>query len=411
MYPKTSTVLPTATQAIQSNHRKVIYFPGLNALRYIAAAMVVCCHVEEFKKNHLLPNLYDAPLVSVSGSTAVTFFFVLSGFLITYLLLKERDERETINVRNFYIRRVLRIWPVYYFITVLAFFILPHIAVLQVPVLSQQLTEGYTTKLALYVAFLPNIVLWLGYIIPYASQLWSVGVEEQFYVFWPWIFKLKHNPWPIVIGIIVGFLQLRIGADFLRSHWLSVEGRGVANQVYALAELTRVDNMAFGALGAYVIYYKRGWFYRYCLNPFVELSSLTGILLLMLHIIRVRYIENDLYGVFFLLLITNISCSDRSLLRLEGKLCTFLGNISYSVYMYQYLAIGILLFLFQKLGFAPVSGGVNFSLHVAAQVVSILFAYVSYKFLETPFLRLKKRFMLVKSTTGAKVGKALYKNP
>jgi len=253
----------------------------LNALRYIAAAMVVFCHVEEFKKNNLLPHLYDAPLVAVSGSTAVTFFFVLSGFLITYLLLKEKDERGDISVRNFYIWRILRIWPVYYFITILAFFILPEITMLRLPVFSEELTHSYSTKLALYAFFLPNIALWLGYIIPYASQLWSVGVEEQFYVLWPWVFKLRRNPWPVVVGIIVGFLLLRISTDILAFHWLSPEGRQVANWVNSLVNIVRVDSMAFGALGAYwscylltisVLCKKSNYFFQSC--PLASFSML-----------------------------------------------------------------------------------------------------------------------------------------
>lgn len=61
------------------------------------------------------------------GGLAVTFFFVLSGFLITYLLLIERDTKGTINIKNFYLRRVLRIWPVYYVIFVIGFLILPRL--------------------------------------------------------------------------------------------------------------------------------------------------------------------------------------------------------------------------------------------------------------------------------------------
>lgn len=106
-----------------------IYFKGLDGLRGIAAIAVVLGHIELIKQFFQLKNVYDrgGPFFLYLGSLAVTFFFVLSGFLITFLLLKEKESKGTIAIRNFYLRRALRIWPVYYVLFVLGFLIVPRL--------------------------------------------------------------------------------------------------------------------------------------------------------------------------------------------------------------------------------------------------------------------------------------------
>ena len=91
---------------------KKIYFPNLNGLRFIAAFMVIVHHVEQFKSLFGLENVFhESPFISIVGKLGVVLFFVLSGFLITYLLLVEEEVTGTISIKSFYIRRFLRIWP------------------------------------------------------------------------------------------------------------------------------------------------------------------------------------------------------------------------------------------------------------------------------------------------------------
>ena len=139
------------------------YFPGINSLRFFAAMAVVLTHVELVKKllfhlcelwlktedwivgnawqsifreGPLKPISWLSPFVTFGGYFGVIFFFVLSGFLITYLLLQEKEESGDIAISKFYVRRILRIWPIYYLVIVLGFFVLPHIPWFEVP--SQQ---------------------------------------------------------------------------------------------------------------------------------------------------------------------------------------------------------------------------------------------------------------------------------
>jgi peptidoglycan/LPS O-acetylase OafA/YrhL len=356
---------------------------------------VVVCHVEEFKAINLLPAHYD--VVYGLGTLAVTFFFVLSGFLITFLLLTEKAKYQTINIQSFYIRRALRIWPVYYLISALGLFILPNVTTLTIPILSSKVEAQQPVNSFLYFFFLPNIALGLKYVVPYASHLWSIGVEEQFYVFWPWIFKSAKRQLMIMISIIIAFFLMRVCCNYLTNNFLSF--RELGNSLYEILDRTRIDCMAIGGIGAFLIHGNSHWFKRYFINFTTTVASILFPILLIVTNIDFDYIQHLLFAISFLLFIINVSCSERSLFRLEGKLWDFLGNISYSIYMYQYLAIGLILLVFKKFNALTFTTFHNVLFHILCQVLVVLLAYTSYRFLETPFLKLKKRFTFVQSTT------------
>ncbi len=104
-----------------------IYFPGLNGLRFLAAISVVVVHLNQFKDYFGTASPIFLPKFLLNGNDAVTLFFVLSGFLITYLMFVEYQQTHDISVRSFYTRRILRIWPLYYFIVFIGFVGVPAI--------------------------------------------------------------------------------------------------------------------------------------------------------------------------------------------------------------------------------------------------------------------------------------------
>ncbi len=102
------------------------HFQSLDGLRAIAALLVVFGHIELIKQQFGIPNYFEkGPFIFNLGDLSVTFFFVLSGFLITFLILKEEAINHTISLRNFYLRRILRIWPVYFLILLISLVIIP----------------------------------------------------------------------------------------------------------------------------------------------------------------------------------------------------------------------------------------------------------------------------------------------
>lgn len=102
-------------------NNKVVYLPGLNTIRFIAAFTVIINHIELFKRNFNQSNFLNIAAIFSMGRLGVVLFFVLSGFLITYLLLLEKDKFKTIDIKRFYIRRALRIWPLYYLLLAFCF--------------------------------------------------------------------------------------------------------------------------------------------------------------------------------------------------------------------------------------------------------------------------------------------------
>src|ERR1700761_1502238 len=109
-----------------SRFKSIRFFEGLNPLRFFAAILVVMHHSETQRRKNGLFNFEWLGLFR-NGGNAVTFFFVLSGFLITYLLLKENFETQTVSVRNFYIKRMLRIWPLYFLLVIIGCVLLPQV--------------------------------------------------------------------------------------------------------------------------------------------------------------------------------------------------------------------------------------------------------------------------------------------
>jgi len=164
-----------------------IFFPGLNGIRAIAALIVIVFHTDQWSHYFALKSygFWDLRMQSY----AVVLFFVLSGFLITSLLIKEKEKFGTINLPKFYFRRILRIWPVYYTVLIIGF------SLIVIFPGAIELGEKHNLKLTFlsYAVLIPNIGFYFGYSPDLVSILWSVGVEEQFYFFWPLIVKTARR--------------------------------------------------------------------------------------------------------------------------------------------------------------------------------------------------------------------------
>jgi peptidoglycan/LPS O-acetylase OafA/YrhL len=194
---------------------KKIFFNGLNELRAFAALSVIFYHIELFKNRDHIGSLFDISFFSYFigrlGKNGVYLFFVLSGFLITYLLLKEKEKYKTILFKKFYLRRVFRIWPLYFLIIILAFFVFPYIEVFKIP--NQESASWYRMiyEFLLFCFLLPNLAssIRIFPFLPFASHTWSIGVEEQFYLIWPILIKKIKNRWVLMSLVILIYLMIK----------------------------------------------------------------------------------------------------------------------------------------------------------------------------------------------------------
>lgn len=378
---------------------KKIYFPGLNGLRFWAAFLVILHHVEQFKLWQGMPNLFRNTTVEAVGHQGVSLFFVLSGFLITYLLLAEYEKTHHIAVKNFYIRRILRIWPLYYLIMIIGFFILPHFINIG-PV--GQLHEHFTLKVLLFMFMLPNVLRVTEAPIVGANQAWSVGVEEQFYIVWPLLIRTFRK---VLLKFLIIFIVLKFAVTVFMAvsldHFLSPDYQYMMyfRTIQRFWDLLQIEQMSFGAIGAYVLFYKKEKILKLIYHPATQILMAVGIVFILT--VRFKFIGQTLFdALLFTILIINVSTNKNFVLKLENRFYSYLGNISYGIYMFHTLCIAVVLTLLQKTSLYESNPAVfNAILYVGSVVMTIVVAGLSYKYFESFFLKLKEKFMIVMSST------------
>ena len=181
-----------------------LYFPNLNGLRFIAAFFVIINHTEQLKFYYNLNNGTISDFAKNIGKLGVMLFFVLSGFLITYLLVTEEKVTGSIHTRKFYIRRFLRILPLYFLLMIIVFFVLHNFTFWDIPNLKNPINGNFTTILLLHIFLVPNLSTALYGFIPYIAQAWSIGTEEQSYFLWPILLKkIKKHRLKFMVGIVI----------------------------------------------------------------------------------------------------------------------------------------------------------------------------------------------------------------
>jgi peptidoglycan/LPS O-acetylase OafA/YrhL len=359
---------------------KPIHFKGLNGIRAIAALIVVIWHIDQYTFVFFTNSI--GFYTNGMAAHMVDMFFVLSGFLITSLLLAEKEKTNTINIKYFYIRRILRIWPLYY-LSILLTVILLYFGF--VPESSADFSV-LSYAVLLYILILPNFAAITNYAIPSIAPLWSMGVEEQFYLIWPQI--LKRTSKYIKIFILIFFLLLSLK---LISFIVFTE----KSMVFQFLTITRFSIMCIGAMGAYLIHSNHN-FLNFIFRKDIQLIS-WGVLIfsifykpIQLHIT----IDNEVNSIFYFFIILNVASNKSTLISLENKFLNFIGKISYGIYVYHMIIIFI-------------TSHILYNYNITANLVllypfilitTIFIAWVSYNFFELPFLKMKKKYTIISST-------------
>jgi peptidoglycan/LPS O-acetylase OafA/YrhL len=375
------------------NVKDKIYFPGLNGLRFIAALLVIIHHIEQIKNLSGFQNHKQNTFVSVSGKLGVVLFFVLSGFLITYLLLEEEKKTKTISIKNFYIRRILRIWPLYYLIVVLSFFVFSKLSFLQTDGYSF-IFDNFSIKLILFILFLPNLAENIFPAVPYSSQTWSVGVEEQFYLVWPLLMKKVKNKSYLLYSIVGGYVFIKLIGFIIIKKFLF--WNNYMNVIRKFFDSFSIDCMAIGGLFALYLFNKEK-ILIFFFKPYVQLLTISALCVLIGFGVRIPYIHFEFYAILFGILILNLAANPKPVISLESKLLNYLGKISYGLYIYHPLAIVITIKCLNILGF-----NIFILQHVISLLIAILMAGISYRFYESYFIRKKIKFSKILSGDNAK---------
>ncbi|GAB3993226.1 hypothetical protein GCM10028807_27950 [Spirosoma daeguense] len=355
---------------------KVIYLPGINGLRAIAALSVVMGHtIVGAIMNFGLADDIGLPM----SQFAVTLFFVISGFIITYLLLIEKQSNQ-VSIKKFYIRRVLRIWPLYYLFILICYSFSDLVSI--------HTNRIHSNHLYWYILQLADVPAILNLPIDILAHFWSLAVEEQFYLIWPWLFTInpkKYLP-VIIIGISI-LLSLKFGSYFFL---------GKSSIAYISFSIIRFPSMMLGGLGA-ILYYRGN-------ELFIDILSKESVQILAWSIfISIGFgiiycpslIAHELISLSSLTLIIGQVSTRNKLINLESNLLNFLGKISYGMYVIHPLCIFLLMPLLKEL---PINSLAKFLLGLILVFSSTtIFSYLSYQYFEKFFLQLKDKFSTVNS--------------
>lgn len=360
------------------------YLPGLTSLRFFAAAVVVLDHGNyNLDKFHLFSSTL---LFFNRGFEAVTFFFVLSGFLITYLLLCEFEQTATINIRRFYEKRIRRIWPLYFLIVISGLLLYNWLF----PLVGVEYKVNYQVEniVWLYIFFLANLAYSFYNTGGVLAVTWSIGIEEQFYLVWApfvkrYIKSLLKGLWLVYLFWLLVQVANDMGVITKDPHWVKFIGT------------MQFNCMALGALGAYYVY-----FYKEQVMNMLAFKSrvfqwITFLVLLIIFLVwdfsLPRFVFMQVLPVLFLWLILDTAINPKPLLKLENKVLIHLGTISYGVYMYHYLMV----YACTHLGVKVMSYFIDFPVLAPVLYFSLVFgltiflASISFKYYETYFLRTK----------------------
>ncbi len=347
------------------------YVKQLDSVRAIAVTLVII--------GHWFPFAFVGKLQL--GPVGVDIFFVLSGFLISRILMEAREsgERKLHVMKNFYIRRVLRIFPIYY-ITIFLLLLFHNYT-------GTDIKEAF----AWFITYTQNyhfyrIQNWDGPV----AHLWSLAVEEQFYLVWPWVVVFINRKY--MIHAIVIFMLAGIGSQFFLRHQFLGD----------ILTPSCFDSFGMGALLAWLLTYKTDH-----IKKFYSGLGVLAVVCLAIYI-ESRFVENwiplrTVISVMALWLITYIMMNYKSdnlkfKFVLDNPWMIYIGKISYGIYLYHRLVGTILNSAFIDKYLNPYLPDFIYKRHwgemylVENTILLALVAWLSYKYIETPFLKLKKYF-------------------
>lgn len=358
----------TATADTYAAFRKATYFPSLNGIRAICALMVIKVHAQW--------AIDGEPRMIEWGFLGVDMFFVISGFLIVTLLLRERDAAGRIDLKQFYLRRTRRIFPIYYllvgFLFVLAVSTYGH---------SPKTWDAYKGSFLVFLLYLQDFVpIFLGVLY----HTWSLSMEEQFYLVWPGIERFLRRAWIVpILLLLIGVNQL-CNFGFLEHALTALYGPSGPRRPVFIITFTPI---LLGVLAAHMMH-----------DPRTGLR-LTGLLknrwappLLMALAMLVCEYSGGLRGiaypmvhVLFCLALLAMVLNPRGIFArtLQSRVLAWLGSISYGIYLYHTMIIWFIerASASRHVQLAP------FPLFVLVATLAIGVAALSFRYFETPIMR------------------------
>jgi len=367
-----------------SEQKRPIFFPDLDGWRFVAFLAVFLFHsfytdVESIQSEAAYIFIKR---LTVNGTLGVEFFFVLSGFLIIYLLIAERQQTGRIDIKKFYFRRILRIFPLYYLCLFIGFIALP----LARSILGAQQYENPDWRY--YVFFLSNFET-IVHALPVEATLgvlWSVAIEEQFYLVVPFILVLvsiRSYPWVFMCAIAISLILRAIHVD---------DGIWLARHTFSY-----VGNLAIGGLIAYFAISSPRFvgFFQNLDGAIIKAIYLVVVVMVLFQgeifaYPALRVFQAPFIAALFALIILEQVFAKNSFFKMRNnRVFSVCGQYTYGLYCLHVLAMAIGHRILSGFGLTSELWQIVFIETTFNLMLALLIAYTSYKFYEAPFLRLK----------------------
>lgn len=363
------------------------YFENLTGLRFIGALSVLLFHSftlyreiwGDFYQNEWFRYIYK---VFEKGHLGINLFFVLSGFLITYLLLWEQKKSGKINLVNYLMRRTLRVWPLYFLIILFGFFVFPRL-----PYGIETVHELW--RYSLFLANFDELLVGLNDSINFLTAIWTVAVEEQFYIVW---------------GLLIGLFAFKKKSMYMLFFTLITLGSIVFRlmnydepRVLYFHTFSVMSDLGIGGLiGLLAFQNKLQGFFQKLSRPVVIIVYIIGLTLILFEhsIFKGPFISvaRIVPGLFFAFVILEQVYCNRSFFKVDRiPFMKYSGEISYGFYMFHCISIYYWAMFFRDHQLTEHLYQFLFYL-LAVFVTTYIAAMISYKYFEQPFLRLKKKF-------------------
>lgn len=369
------------------------YFKNLDSIRFIAAMMVFFGHGLGLSYQYLpiKGTFLEKLIYAVSnGGTGVSIFFVLSGFLITFLLLEEHEINKKISIKNFYIRRTLRIWPLYFAVVTFSFLVYPFLKSLI------GIHSHLGSNFIYHLTFLSNFDViniqkyFAGLDASSQNITWSVSVEEQFYLFWPLIFVfLPKRLWLISMIMVVG------GSLVFRFIYYN---DSIVLYFHTFAVLL---DLGIGGLFAYFIKENvafRTYFEKTSTWTHLSFFIITFCLLLWgENLFPFKYTDSFLRLLisfcFGLIITAQAITKSNSALNLSNmSFASKWGKYTYGIYLLHPIALTIVDILFRYAGFLRTNFINSFLYGIIGLILTMIISRLSYDYFESRFIILKNKF-------------------
>jgi peptidoglycan/LPS O-acetylase OafA/YrhL len=380
------------------------YVPQLDGLRFFAFLLVFFYHGPRMS---VLFPAQSAGRVGLTflqdwGWCGVDLFLVLSAYLITSLLLIEHEKYHAISLRGFYLRRILRIWPLYYLMATIGFFLMPWLGLFAEPLNSASHAKLMKDHFLAYYTLFGNYSSGAhGYPPVWTlAHLWTVTLEEQFYIVWPLILSLmlrlrRAALWALIPALLVGTICLRL-------HYV-----GHSRHPFIWTNtLTRLDPLLMGialALWRRTHPPRPGW-----LIPILKLALGVGAVVSISWAPPIETQSRNIAWQFlataagFALILDAVLPLGRNPLSwfLSRRPLVWLGKLTYGLYVYHILGLqfgGLLVAPLQRHHWVKTEAAVLGSHALISFALTVAVAALSYRFFESFFLRMKDKLSRVKS--------------